>query len=486
MNSLSERQRCVIEGLLLVLILLLAFFMAYIPHLDYIYPIHIDEWWRYGDAQSLIETGHIPYPDPFSSGETLYEDIEVGYHLLIGVIKVVTDISWLSLFRFLPGIIFALLVFQAYAFGKGRGFGLGAAFLVSLIPTTVRFLGPAFLVPVSFGLVFVPLTLYVLHRLMLDMRGSVILFLISLSLLFIHPPTLVVVTGIIVVHLVFLQFDKEKARKRMRYTILLLTSIIPIYILMLVWAPTWVDFVVSETISPELHLQLPPIQDALPKYGYIPAALFVLGALTIIYKKRDYLALVILAISLLAFLQIYAWFYVGLDILYERGWLYLYVLMALLGAIALKEIWGWIMISLKNCPKIANIVSYTVVSVLVIISFVMSLNSHLSEPYYHVIDDRAYQDFLWVNKYVPQKYQIGILDTHQAWAFAAISGKFAYTAEISPNFHAMGRSAMEFLEGGAKDTSWLEERGITIVYTAEPVDNAKLIKVSNNTYLLNK
>lgn len=42
-NAQSKRHINVLEGLLLVLILLLAIFMAYLPHLNYIYPIHIDE-----------------------------------------------------------------------------------------------------------------------------------------------------------------------------------------------------------------------------------------------------------------------------------------------------------------------------------------------------------------------------------------------------------------------------------------------------------
>lgn len=44
-NAQSKRHINVLEGLLLALILLLAIFMAYLPHLNYIYPIHIDEFY---------------------------------------------------------------------------------------------------------------------------------------------------------------------------------------------------------------------------------------------------------------------------------------------------------------------------------------------------------------------------------------------------------------------------------------------------------
>lgn len=480
-----KRQNNVIEGLLLVLILLLAIFMAYIPHLDYIYPIHIDEWWHYGDSQSLVETGRIPYPDPFNSGELLTEDIEAGYHLLLGEIRLITDISWLNLLRFLPGFIFAMLAFQAYAFGRGRGFGLGAAFLVCLIPTTIRFLGPAFLVPVSLGLTFIPLALFILHRLMSDIRGPTLLLLMLSALLFLHPPTMVVISAIVVIHLVFSLFDKQKARSRVRRVALVFGFAIMIIVLVFLWAPASLDFVVKEALDPERHLPLPPIADALPKFGYIPIVLFIIGVGILFYKhRREDLTLITAVFALLAFQQLYPHFYIGLDIIYERGWLYTFVLMALMGGVALPAARGWIKSGIKKWPRLAHIIAFAAIGILLVSALGINIRSHLSEYYYHVIDDEMYQEFRWIGEYVPPSHQIGILDTHEAWPFAAITKKFAYTAEVAPNFHTKGRSAMEFLETGSKDTSWLLEEGITIIYTSEVVENNDLIKVNNRIYLL--
>ena len=485
MKNLTPKQAPLAEGLLLGIILVLAYFMSSIPHWQYSYPLHIDEWWHYGDTQSLMDTGRIYYPDPFQAGETLSPDVEIGFHLLLGELKLITGISWLALFRFFPGIVFALLALQAYTFGRERGFGLGAAFLVMLIPTSVRFLGPAFLVPVVLGLTFIPLTLFVLHRLMSDWRGPGMLFLLLLSLLFIHPPTLAVVSAITVVHLIAFLLPKEKLSGQARQATLALILLIPIYVFMFFWAPSFVNFVVSEAMYPELHLQLPPIRDAVAKFGYVPAALFALGMGILAYRgNRKNWALVISAIGLLAFQLIYPRTYIGLDIVYERGWLYVFVLMSLLGALTLKELGVWSQMALKHRPVIANIASYTLIGILIASSFAMSLNNQMSEPYYHAIDDTTYHDFLWVREYVPPSHQIGVLHTGEAWAFAAVSGKLAHTTEIAPNFHAKGRSAMEFLNNGAQDTSWLRARGISMVYTPVMVDNNQLIKVNNNLYLL--
>ena len=487
MGPLSQQPARLVERLALVAILMLSFFMASIPHRDYLYPLHIDEWWHYGDAQSLIEAGGMPYPDPFYSGVPLSPDEELGFHLFLAEFKLITGASWLGLVRFLPGIIFALLAFLAYAFGKRKGVGLGAAFLVALIPTTVRFLGPSFLVPVALGLTFIPVTLLTLQRLMFDLRGPVVLFLIFLSLLFIHPPTLAVISGITVIHLViFLLPGGERGRSRARQSVVALALLLYVYVLMFFWAPSALDFVIEEAMDPEAHLNVPPIWDALSKFGYVPLALFVMGAGILIYRReRHDWALVLSAGGLLAFEQLYPRFYIGPDIIYERGWLYTYVLMGLLGGVALKELAQWAKPSLlKSRPAMSAAASYALIGVIVVSALTVSVRSHMSEPYYHVINDVSYQDFLWVREYVPPQYEIGVLDTDVAWPFASVSGKFAYTAEVAPNFHAEGRSAMKFLQDGASDTSWLKEKGISIVYTPQAIENSELIKVHNNVYLL--
>jgi len=55
------------KTLLLLLILLLAFFMAFIPHIGYAYPLHVDEWSQLTYCRVAAETGHIAFEDPFIS-----------------------------------------------------------------------------------------------------------------------------------------------------------------------------------------------------------------------------------------------------------------------------------------------------------------------------------------------------------------------------------------------------------------------------------
>lgn len=87
MSVWSPQQKKLIKVLLLGVILVLALFMASIPRWNYLYPIHSDEWTHYSDAQSLMETTKISYPDPCDAGAVFSPDIEIGFHLLLGELK---------------------------------------------------------------------------------------------------------------------------------------------------------------------------------------------------------------------------------------------------------------------------------------------------------------------------------------------------------------------------------------------------------------
>ena len=367
--------------LLLGMILVLAFFMASIPHLDYQYPLHVDEWWRYGGSYSLLKTGHLTYPDIFNNGAVKDTDIEIGFHLFIGELKLITGLSWLALFRFLPGLILALLAFGAYAFGRKKGYGLEAAFLVTLIPTTIRLLGPAFLVPVALGITFIPLTLLILHRFMTDFRGPVMLFLMLVALLFIHPPTLAVISAIILMHVVFFMVWRKKLPGRAKQSVVVLLMFIPIYSLMYWWAADWVGLVTREALSPELHLQLPPIPGTVSEFGHIPALLFLIGTgIIIVNRSAEDWAVLLSAVGLLVYLQVYPLFYIGLDIIYERGWLYVFVLMALIGGLAFKKIRVFIQQIFAN-KSLKMVASTGVIFTLAIMMLIISVRNHFSEYY---------------------------------------------------------------------------------------------------------
>ena len=163
MNSQNIRKRLKLDYLILPLIIVLAFYMACIPHSSYPYPVHLDEWIHLACSNQIISQGTtVGLADPFTGGSSVgNQQLEIGFHLLWAVFHQISGISWLTIFKYFPSIIFMITVLSVYALARRQGFGWEAAFFTCLIPTTVGILGPGFMVPVALGLPFIALSLFV-------------------------------------------------------------------------------------------------------------------------------------------------------------------------------------------------------------------------------------------------------------------------------------------------------------------------------------
>ena len=179
------------DFLMLLPLLGLAFYIAYIPHISYPYPLHVDEWVHLAYSKAMIQSGSTTFIDPFY-GQSIVElgsNLEAGFHLFLGAFQAVSGISWMDIFRYFPGIIFIITVLSVYILARREGFGWEAAFFTCLIPTTVGILGPAFLVPVSIGLLFTPLILFIAFNVS-SIWHYLLIFIITCFLLSIHALSL--------------------------------------------------------------------------------------------------------------------------------------------------------------------------------------------------------------------------------------------------------------------------------------------------------
>ena len=104
-------------------------------------------------------------------------------------------------------------------------------------------------------------------------------------------------------------------------------------------------------------------------------------------------------------------------------------------------------------------------------------------PYYHLIDREDYQAFVWVSENVGEEYKKAILDPWKATAFTAITEKGIYT-RIHTHPTAKDNKAYTFLKSGCKDTNFMRENGISIVYNRGECNNPDLVEVRENIYLL--
>jgi hypothetical protein len=103
--------------------------------------------------------------------------------------------------------------------------------------------------------------------------------------------------------------------------------------------------------------------------------------------------------------------------------------------------------------------------------------------YYHMIDNKDYQAFVWIRDNVGSDYKKAVLDPWKGAAFTAITGKNVY-AWIGERPEKDDRAAYDFLSGACEDTAFLKKNGISVVYTGEGCDNPNLVEVKENIFLL--
>jgi len=478
------KRATLIEAILLFAILAVAFYMALWPRLGYPFPLHVDEWMHLGYTTELLSTGHVSYPDPFHGGRGwVGGHPETGYYLWFGSSLLATGAPWLELARLMPALVLGIIVFVAYAWGRKWGFGLEAAFFTTFIHTTIRFLGPAFLVPVTLGLVFFPLCLILLDKLEKGWRPLPLIALSMAALFLIHGTTAVAVGFVLVVYLLFyLTLSKIPRRQLLPAMICLLcvpASALAIYL----WNPQFVTKQISAVLSTG-HVPLPPIESPLLLLGYIVLAMAVAGFGFMIARGgwRNY-ALLVPTVILLFFVQFYRqWFEIGPDLLYERGWLYVMLLITFIAGYGLSQLrrlgvaffkrWQW-----------GELYIYVALALLILFSHTLRMAGYDKENYYRIIDVSTYHDYVWIREELPQS-SIALMYPYTAWAFVPITGKYVYTAQAYPWGLEKWEEITKFLTAGGTDTSYLVERNVDLIYSPFPLNNPDLVEVRDDVYIL--
>ena len=477
-----------------------AFYTSLIPRLDYDYPLHEDEWTHFTEARAIAEEGTVPFLDPVT-GEDRADPVteetrssphfEVGYQLFLAEFQLITGLPWLAIFRYLPSSVFALTALSAYLFGNRRGFGLEAALFACLIPTTVRFLGPAFAVPVALGLFFVPLILFLVGHFW-STRGLPVLLLALLSFLFIaHAPTALFAALIVAVYGLFQTLRRALARRSTRRRALAhLAAVLVVVALsslpLLAYNNWLVGAAAAEPLPREL-LEAPG--SMMSRLGYIPYPLFVLGLALLARGGRTDRALLVITVLVSAYAFVHYEFGVGNAALYSRSILYLSLLLLLIAGLAAARMRRWLATLLS--PRWGGRASFAaaglVVGAVMLPSLALNVDARYEETFYHRIGETQYDDFVWVRDNLCSGYGRALTDPRFGRPFAAVSGRYAYAAipaTTAPVRPARLDEARLVLKEGVPDADWLREHGVSIVYSTGRVESPELVKVHDRVYVL--
>jgi len=471
------------DYLKLVLILALAFYLAFIPHSGFPYPVHVDEWFHWAYASEVMSNaGTSGITNPFSGGPPVWnQKVEVGFHVFWGIFQQVTGISWLFIIKYFPAAIFMLTVISVYVLARREGFGWEAAFFTCLIPTTIGVLGPGFLVPMALGLFFIPLALFIV----LNLRGwqsYVMLFILNCFLVLMHGATAVCLL-IILVPYILLYLKRDFRRVATVMAVLVIPFVAPF---------PWIFRIVMNKATSLFSYQPLPQYVDLPRdfsqYGYLPTILFIIGTFWLIRSgTRKGHALAFGALVMLAVIVVFVRLHIGLDLVYLRGFVILLLMMSIVAGCGL---WLVRRISFSSNPAarfrfafITRHLGSILCLLLAALTLVIAIPTRQSIPYYHMVDARDYNAFVWIAENLDESYDKALLDPWQATAFTAVTGRKVYSRIIMfPREKAM--KARQFLDAGCTDTSFLRRNGISIVYSRRDCNNPDLVEVRRYVYLL--
>lgn len=469
------------ELLKLLPILALAFYIAFIPHQGYPYPAHVDEWMHLAYSKAMLQAGSTTFIDPFSGQWTLDigSNLEAGFHLLWGIFQLITGISWLTIFRYLPGVIFMITVLSVYVLARREGFGWEAALFTCLIPTSVGILGPAFMVPLATGLLFIPLSLFLAFNFK-SWPSYLLLFIFTCFLLSMHAPTAVCLF-IILIPYILLNL-KGNFRHSLGITLALAIPFVAIFPwISKMLLPTAQLLLTPQPLTP--WVKLPPLMET---YGYLPIVLGFLGIMMLAIrggKKNFGLILGLLALALMLF--IFFRFHYGLPILYQRGLTYMLLLLSIIAGAGLLWV-RTIKLPSKSVGECRAFLSRNLGNILCVfligITLAVSIPSRLNTSYYHLIDGEDYQAFVWIRDNVGEDYELALLDPWKATAFVAITQK-SVPRRIFLYQEAVDNTIYEFLRGGCRDTAFLRDNEISMVYSRWSCNNPDLVEVRKNVYL---
>lgn len=474
------------DYLILVPILALAFYIAFIPHMDYPYPVHIDEWNNFSFIKAILHAQSTTYTHPYLErmmNTSSNIDLETSFRVFWVVFYDISGISWLTIFRYFPGVIFMITVLSVYTFARREGFGWEAALFTCLIPTSVGILGPAFLVAVAMGLLFIPLSLFIAFNFR-TWWSYLALFIFTSFLLAIHATTAV---GLVIILIPYILLNLKGNFKHGLWLALALA--VP-FLAPFPWIFSMLLPTAQRLLVPQYYPEYQDLPRMLKAYGYLPSALCLLGTFLLAIKggKKEY-GLILGLLAILVMLVTYFTLHYGLLTLYERGLMYM---MLMIGIVAGAGLMGVRKLRLPERinrlvipPLFTQNVGRVLCLALIGVTLAIAIPNRLDTPYYHMINDREYEDFSWIRDNVSQDYSKAILDPWKATPFYAITEK-----RIFSRIHAYPKpsdeEARKFLSDNCTDTTFLRENGISIVYTPLNCDNPDLVEVKPRIYLLKK
>ncbi|HEX2066499.1 MAG TPA: hypothetical protein VHI93_06780, partial [Candidatus Thermoplasmatota archaeon] len=427
----------------------------------YPYPIHVDEHNHLAAMAQVARTGRIDVPDPYTGRPPEGELFSVagmrserGWDLAMVQVHQVTGISLPTLARFLPALWGAYLALAVWACLRPAPGALAAAALTAAIPTTLRFLGPGFLVPSAFALPWLVAVLAVSLRGRGPGRFAALVVLIT-GAFFVHLVlgTLALAVGLAAA---LLQPGPLRARVAAAGTVAL----------PLLWLYPAIRADAEAAVASE-H-SLPFDTGIFLSAGFLLPALAVGGAFWAVHRRipatAPHRALLVLLLAVVASLAASVQLDHRNDATYSRLVPTFFLCLACLASLAL----GKVRVLAVRLPFPGRTSAAAGAALAVgALALAPAVQAHLDEPYYRVFDPSSWEAGEALAR-VAGTNDTFLSHPWRAPVYNALSGARPW-AYLLPGAGAVhGEDHAHYVRSGGASAAWLAERNIAYVVDAVP------------------
>ena len=203
--------------LIVIAILIATFFFVYSPHINYRFPIHIDEWHHITETLKL---GSGEYQIQGTDGIRTM-GFELGFHAILLPVSRITNL--VQTYQFFPAIwamVSALTLFLL-VYKKTNKFLIGiiAMIFFASIKTNTNLAGPWFFTPLTFSVPFIFLYLYLFTEGIEKQNKKFIIWslIIMAFLLPIHAIAVLFAIPFLIIHALFYLDYIKKEKKFFLY-----------------------------------------------------------------------------------------------------------------------------------------------------------------------------------------------------------------------------------------------------------------------------
>lgn len=444
---------------------------------DYPYPLHVDSNVHWVNMATIQRADSLRHPDPY--GLTQEQDVplslkglihETGFRTAFVVLQDLTGVPWLQLIRFAPAAFAGLTAAFVTMSLRGSPAGPIAGALVALVPTTPRFLGPGFFVPVGLGLAWLAATLLILRQDLRRPSQRILLAMLVTWSFFIH---LIIGFGAVLIVVAGLAASARDIRRSLLRAGWLLIPLVALY-----------DAFESDFADETNKLGFLPIDFTVFDHLGIPfLLLWALGASLVVLRPApprvrpvvnaatvgSGVALALIVSNVALELNRYAF--------YDR-WHPVFALLATIPvAHGLVAIWQEAATAVTRWARTRRrerlpmsflrqpVIGFAAAGMALVLISTPGLEAHLDEQYYHILTDEDWALFQAAAD-IGDEYDIFLAHPWKAPVFTAISGKRPATW-LDPGRPPVNvEVAIAYEQGGFFDAAWIVEQEISMVLTA--------------------